>query len=470
MRRLSVFPTRRRSPLCRRSKNLLADGKRAAVRENIHLSLPCQKNLPGNLLQQADGRLILRLLLRAGDHSRLRLHHVQETDQLCLPHTVMRHLQKVKLPQFFFHKLLQAGTFRIPREEERAFPMPHCGDKRGVVAGIFGIALSFRRINGEGCIPQCKGELFPNGLRFKPCQGQRTEILPVFLAVLRAVALQDPGNRDFFQYFGRTAHMVLIEVGDDQRVNPVNSLLLQPFQDNITLAALPAVDQHGALPGDNGKGVRLSEGKAVQKHFSFRLRSRTRQQHNQQKGNYECSITASQQGLVSNKKLAEGYLEKNSVAFLPSDLSAGNPANDLVELAKRKRKDIVTEQLKLFDSRITTLEILNNVAYIGLEGIDQLLTVNMQGDGLRRYLNIVAASANPMNNILLIDEIDNGLHYSAYKKLWEAIFVLATTTNKQVFVTTHSKETLYKLHEMLDINILMRVCLGLVRMTLRLEV
>lgn len=173
---------------------------------------------------------------------------------------------------------------------------------------------------------------------------------------------------------------------------------------------------------------------------------------NQQKNNYECSITASQQGLISNKKLAEGYLEKNSVAFLPSDLSAGNPANDLVELAKRKRKDIVTEQLKHFDSRITTLEILNNVAYVGLEGIDQLLTVNMQGDGLRRYLNIVAASANPMNNILLIDEIDNGLHYSAYKKLWEAIFALATTTNKQVFVTTHSKETLYKLNEMLEEN------------------
>ncbi|MBQ3768671.1 MAG: ATP-binding protein, partial [Prevotella sp.] len=67
-----------------------------------------------------------------------------------------------------------------------------------------------------------------------------------------------------------------------------------------------------------------------------------------------------------------------------------------------------------------------------------------------RYLNIVAGSANPMNTAILIDEIDNGLHYSAYKKLWEAIFALATTTNKQVFVTTHSKETLYYLNEMLE--------------------
>lgn len=168
------------------------------------------------------------------------------------------------------------------------------------------------------------------------------------------------------------------------------------------------------------------------------------------KSTHESSITINQAGLVSNKKIADGYLEKNSVAFLPADLAAGNPANDLVELAKRKKKDIVAERLRNFDTRINAVEILNNVAYISLDGIDQLLAVNMMGDGLRRYLNIVAASANPTNNIILIDEIDNGLHYSAYKKLWEAIFALATDTNKQVFVTTHSKETLYRLNEMLE--------------------
>jgi AAA15 family ATPase/GTPase len=166
--------------------------------------------------------------------------------------------------------------------------------------------------------------------------------------------------------------------------------------------------------------------------------------------NFESYTTFNKNGFVSNRKQAEHYLEKNSVAFLSADLAAGNPANDLVELAKHKKKDVVTERLKMFDSRINTLEILNNVAYVGLDGIDQLMTVNMLGDGLRRFLNIVAASANPINNIILIDEIDNGLHYSAYKKLWEAIFALATETNKQVFVTTHSKETLYKLNEMLE--------------------
>lgn len=168
------------------------------------------------------------------------------------------------------------------------------------------------------------------------------------------------------------------------------------------------------------------------------------------KNSYVSSISIDQKGLAINRKIADGYLEKNSLALLPADLSVGNPINDLVELAKRMKKGFVIEQLKKFDPRITMLEILNNVAYIGLEGVNQLLAVNMMGDGMRRYLNVVAAAANPTNNIILIDEIDNGLHYSAYKKLWEAIFALATDTNKQVFVTTHSKETLYRLNEMLE--------------------
>lgn len=232
----------------------------------------------------------------------------------------------------------------------------------------------------------------------------------------------------------------------DLKVKPeVAAELFDEAKRHLTLEMTYTFDEKSQSNVHDGR-IPTSETKT----FLNTLRMAFDVESGQNKKSYECGITVNPQGLISNKRMAEGYLEKNSVAFISSDLAAGNPANDLVELAKRKRKDIVTERLQHFDNRITTLEILNNVAYVGLDGIDQLLTVNMQGDGLRRYLNIVAASANPMNNILLIDEIENGLHYSAYKKLWEALFALATTTNKQVFVTTHSKETLFRLSKMLE--------------------
>ena len=143
-------------------------------------------------------------------------------------------------------------------------------------------------------------------------------------------------------------------------------------------------------------------------------------------------------------------MEKNYAVLFSSDLLSSNLGNDLSELFKRKQKDLLLKYLQKFDMRINAIEILNNDVYIGFEDVKEMLPVSMSGDGLRRFLNIVAGSANPSNTMILIDEIDNGLHYSAYKKLWEAIFALATTTNKQVFVTTHSKETLHSLNEMLE--------------------
>ena len=167
---------------------------------------------------------------------------------------------------------------------------------------------------------------------------------------------------------------------------------------------------------------------------------------------YKSTMTFNQQGLIKERQIAEGYQEKLFASLIPASLAAQNAANDLTELVKRKMKQLVVDRLVYFDNRITNIEVLADGVFVGIEGVPELLPVSMHGDGMFRYLTIVAASANPISNIILIDEIDNGLHYSVYKKLWEAIFALATTINKQVFVTTHSKETLYSLNEMLEEN------------------
>ena len=167
------------------------------------------------------------------------------------------------------------------------------------------------------------------------------------------------------------------------------------------------------------------------------------------KQSHKSWLRVNPQGLVVNRKIADGYLENKRAWLTPSDLMTSNLANDLAELFKRNRKSTILTLLKLFDARINSIEILTDDIYIGFEGMSQMLSVSMMGDGLRRYLNIVASAANPLIDILLIDEIDNGLHYSVYKKLWQALFALAEASNKQIFVTTHSKETLVRLNEML---------------------
>jgi AAA15 family ATPase/GTPase len=60
------------------------------------------------------------------------------------------------------------------------------------------------------------------------------------------------------------------------------------------------------------------------------------------------------------------------------------------------------------------------------------------GEGMNRLLGIALALVNCRNGILLIDEIESGLHYSVLPEVWKLIFKTAKDLNVQVFATTYS--------------------------------
>ena len=60
------------------------------------------------------------------------------------------------------------------------------------------------------------------------------------------------------------------------------------------------------------------------------------------------------------------------------------------------------------------------------------------GDGANRLLTIALALANCRNGILLVDEVENGIHYSIQPALWRMVFGAAAAGNVQVVAATHS--------------------------------
>ena len=133
--------------------------------------------------------------------------------------------------------------------------------------------------------------------------------------------------------------------------------------------------------------------------------------------------------------------------LIPSNSKEGNVLESYSELVRRQLKEAIIKALRNFDARITNIEALSDGLYLQFEGMDELLPLTMAGDGVRRYLGIVAHVIDPTTDIVMIDEIENGLHYSAYSKLWESLILAALSNNVQLFVTTHSKETLRCLAE-----------------------
>lgn len=63
------------------------------------------------------------------------------------------------------------------------------------------------------------------------------------------------------------------------------------------------------------------------------------------------------------------------------------------------------------------------------------------GDGVTRFFGIAAALVKSRNGLLLIDEVENGIHYSVHEKLWKMILKAAHEYNIQVVATTHSWDT-----------------------------
>lgn len=82
----------------------------------------------------------------------------------------------------------------------------------------------------------------------------------------------------------------------------------------------------------------------------------------------------------------------------------------------------------------------SRIPLIRVQGQSERLPLSSMGDGVTRLLYITLALVNAKDGVLLIDEFENGLHWSIQEKVWQTVFQLATRLNVQVFATTHSRD------------------------------
>ncbi len=66
---------------------------------------------------------------------------------------------------------------------------------------------------------------------------------------------------------------------------------------------------------------------------------------------------------------------------------------------------------------------------------------------MNRLFGIALALVHAKDGLLLVDEIENGIHYSVQPDLWRLVFEMATRLNVQVFATTHSYDCIKAFEE-----------------------
>ncbi len=110
-------------------------------------------------------------------------------------------------------------------------------------------------------------------------------------------------------------------------------------------------------------------------------------------------------------------------------------------------KEYLIPGLQLLNRAIEDIELgnepLNNQESrieLILEGGKRPIPLSSLGHGAKRLFNIIIGTISAKDGILLIDEIENGIHYSIVGYMWNLIFKLAKDNNCQVIATTHSWE------------------------------
>jgi hypothetical protein len=105
----------------------------------------------------------------------------------------------------------------------------------------------------------------------------------------------------------------------------------------------------------------------------------------------------------------------------------------------------VIEALRIIEPNIERLAFMGESRRYGESGIfvkmsnsDQRIPLGSLGDGLKRLLALSLHLIPAGRGILLVDEIDTGLHFTVMEKMWRLVIEMARRLDVQVFATTHS--------------------------------
>lgn len=80
------------------------------------------------------------------------------------------------------------------------------------------------------------------------------------------------------------------------------------------------------------------------------------------------------------------------------------------------------------------------VPLVRTRGSSTPIPLNTMGDGVNRLLEILLSLVRAQGGVLLIDEMENGLHWTVQPDVWSIVFQMAEHLDTQVVATTHSRD------------------------------
>ena len=149
---------------------------------------------------------------------------------------------------------------------------------------------------------------------------------------------------------------------------------------------------------------------------------------------------------MTNESLhEERWSEIGSEALGPDPLDNGRIAEFWDRVVLTEEEDIIAQNLRpVIGEHIERIALTaprnwtGRRAIVKIKGQARPVPLKSCGEGAVRFFGTGLAMANVGGGILLIDEAENGLHWSVQSDFWRMVLLGAKVNKVQVFATTHS--------------------------------
>jgi AAA15 family ATPase/GTPase len=152
------------------------------------------------------------------------------------------------------------------------------------------------------------------------------------------------------------------------------------------------------------------------------------------------------------------FLAGQHCSYVPSRFRSPHELVDVWDrVALTDYEELALKALRTIDPDILNLAFIKNaqqhrgpgirrheseerIAFLKIKNKEKPIPLLSMGDGMSRVLQLILSASQAKDGFLLVDEIENGLHYSVQEKVWGMLFELAEKNNIQIFATTHSED------------------------------
>ena len=212
------------------------------------------------------------------------------------------------------------------------------------------------------------------------------------------------------------------------------------FKKNLSIENVPSQITNGVIQTkhDGSSGARSGEG--LETKFS-------------KNGEIITTLKSVLAGNAIQSSVTGKILPRKRVTYCSQ--SVMNPQEDLErfsDLDKAGKMDSIYSDLRLIEPKLTrlatyTLANGDSGLYAHVNGLGQAVPVGQLGAGFVRLLSTIMTIRGNEKSVVLIDEMENGFHYSVYPKIWGIVSSAIYESKSQAFISSHSLEFIQGMKE-----------------------